>query len=631
MIDAFPASRETQAKIDVRPLALWTLTLDGSVQCANPAAIEVQGHRDTLGAWRACWPEDMRFMADRALDSARTGETATFRSHIAWGERGRAHVETTVTPVSGANGVITAIAVCMRDITAEWDRADFLDQVIELLPMSLTVRDLATGRYVLANPFAEDLFGRGPDGVVGCTVEDLCPGRAHDILDLDDEAIRVGRTKVVVATDARDAQGRLRTMCSMRVTTYDDTGPRYLINLAEETTEAEATADCLRTALREAERANRAKDAFLANISHEIRTPLHGVVASADMLAQLDPPEAARELIELVRASSLALQAKLQTVLELVDLDQDRVTLNPELFEVADLLDAAAAAATPPARAKGLEVRVHADGLTHARYRGDAQRIRQTLDQLLDNAVKFTEAGRLDLRAAATPAGLRFVVEDTGIGVDAAAAPRLFDRFRQADDSLTRAHGGFGLGLALARELVELMSGRIGCEPRASGGARFWFETPLERDTALAATPAHWDSKPQILVVDDHPTNRRLVELVLGDLATVRTANDGLEAVEAASAQTFDLILMDIQMPVLDGVSAVAEIRRQECAHKRRRTPIAMLTANTDPDNLAASQAAGADRHIAKPFTAGLLINSVRDMLTVAAREGCQGKISFGI
>jgi signal transduction histidine kinase/ActR/RegA family two-component response regulator len=524
-----------------------------------------------------------------------------------------------------------ALAVCMRDITAEWDRAAFLNSVIDLLPMSLTVRDLATGRYVLANPFAEDLFDRAPDGVVGRTVEDLCPGRADDILALDQEAIRAGRTKVTVATEARDAQGRVRKMCSIRVTTYDDTGPRYLINLAEETTEAEAAADALRLALREAERANRAKDAFLANISHEIRTPLHGVIASADMLAQLDPPEAARELIDLVRASSLTLQAKLQTVLELVDLDQDRVALNPELFEVADLLDAAAAAATPPARAKGLDIHVHAEGLGGVRYHGDLQHIRQTLDQLLDNAVKFTQAGRVDLRATGTTAGLRFVVEDTGIGVEADAAPRLFDRFRQADDSLTRAHGGFGLGLALARELVELMGGRIGCEPRASGGARFWFETPLERETTTPAAAASWESKPQILVVDDHPTNRRLVELVLGDLATVCTANDGREAVEAASAQTFDLILMDIQMPVLDGVSAVAEIRRQECAHKRRRTPIAMLTANTDPDNLAASQAAGADRHIAKPFTAGLLISSVRDMLTAAPHPEFQGKISFGI
>jgi PAS domain S-box-containing protein len=631
MSGVFWDSSDPQGAPEVRPLALWTLTLDGRVQCANAAAAEVQGHSGAPRPWRDCWPEERRFLADRALGAAQGGETSTFRSHIAWGERGRAHVETTLTPVSGADGTVMAVAVCMRDITAEWDRAAFLNSVIDLLPMSLTVRDLASGRYVLANPFAEDLFGRDPDDVVGHTVEDLFPARAGVILALDAEAIRAGRTKVTVATEARDAQGRVRKMCSTRVTTYDDTGPRYLINLAEETTEAEAAADTLRNALREAERANRAKDAFLANISHEIRTPLHGVIASADMLAQLDPPEAARELIELVRASSLALQVKLQTVLELVDLDQDRVALHPEPFEVADLLDAAAAIATPPARAKGLQVRVHAGGLAGARYHGDVQRIRQILDQLLDNAVKFTEAGRLDLRATATPTGLRFVVEDTGIGVDADAAPRLFDRFRQADDSLTRAHGGFGLGLALASELVELMGGRIGCEPRIGGGARFWFEAPLEHQAAPAATLASWESKPQILVVDDHPTNRRLVELVLGDLATVRTANDGREAVEAASAQAFDLILMDIQMPVLDGVSAVAEIRRQESAHRRPRTPIAMLTANTDADNLAASHAAGADRHIAKPFTAGLLIHSVREMLTAAPDTGFQARISFGI
>ena len=247
-------------------------------------------------------------------------------------------------------------------------------------------------------------------------------------------------------------------------------------------------------------------------------------------------------------------------------------------------------------------------------------RLRQVLDQLLDNAVKFTDAGAVTLGVQVCQGGLRFTVEDSGVGFDEALKARLFDRFRQSDDSLTRAHGGVGLGLALARELVELMGGRIDCRARAEGGSAFWFDAPLSMEQPVAECAAlDADFPLRILVADDHPTNRRVVELVLGGLANVRTVNDGREAVEAFCEQSFDLVLMDIQMPVLDGVSAVAEIRQYERAHNRPRTPIAMLSANTDPENLAASKVAGADRHIAKPFTAALLIGSVREMLYASA------------
>jgi len=609
---------ELRAMVDACPLAVWALSLDGAVQCANRAAEEV----NLPGAvWRDGWPEEARLSAERALEAARAGETAVFRACIAWGARGRAYVETTVSPVLTADGGVCALAACARDITAERDRSAFLNSIIQMLPMSLTVRDLVTGRYVLSNPFAEELFCRPPGALIGRTVEEAFPTRAARILELDAEAIDTGRSRIVVETAARDAHGRLRKLAATRVATYDDTGPRYLINLAEDITEAEAAAESLRAALREAEQANRAKNAFLANISHEIRTPLHGVIASADMLAQRDPPEALRELIDLMRTSSLALEAKLQTVLELVDLDQERIALNVAPFDVGRLMEAVAAAARHQARTKGLEVALEMNGLSGVVYRGDANRIRQVLDQLLDNAVKFTDRGGLTLAVDAMSDGLRFSVKDTGMGVDDGAEARLFDRFRQADESLTRAHGGFGLGLALSRELVALMDGRIGCEPRAGGGSVFWFEAPLQKEAAPGGCP--WSAgTPQILVADDHPTNRRLVELVLGPLAHVHSVNDGLQAVEAAAGQAFDLILMDIQMPVLDGVSAVAEIRRFETAQRRRRTPIAMLTANTDPVNLAASLAAGADRYIAKPFTAGLLISSVRDLLGGAAQFG---------
>jgi CheY-like chemotaxis protein len=315
----------------------------------------------------------------------------------------------------------------------------------------------------------------------------------------------------------------------------------------------------------------------------------------------------------------MALEVKLQNVLELVSLDQGRVALNIAPFQLADLLEDAATTAAMAARDKGLQLTWDAGDLAGASVRGDAGRLRQVLGQLLGNAVTFTDEGSILLSAKRHVSGVRFMVEDTGIGIDPSLEAQLFDRFKRSDETLTRARGGIGLGLALARDLVELMGGQIDCRLRPDGGSAFWFDAPLPIEAAAVLQATRDAAAPRILVADDHATNRRLVELVLGDFAEVRSVNDGREAVDAYCAQDFDLILMDIQMPTLDGVSAVAEIRAFEAAHNRRRIPIAMLTANTDAANLAASRAAGADRHIAKPFTAGLLIGSVHEMLCATA------------
>jgi PAS domain S-box-containing protein len=574
-------------------------------------------------AWRAIWPEEARAAADHVLASAQAGEQASFRAEVRWGERERVRVEVLVTPLLGADGEPEGFSASARDVTQDLEAAAFLDLVIQLLPLPLTVRDLATGRYVLANGAAEELLGVEADGLVGARPADvLSAPRAAKVAELDAEAVRKGFTKRRLKSAGKDALGRIRQLVTTRMATFDDSGPRYLISLAEDVTEALAAAESLQVALAQAEAANRAKSAFMANISHEIRTPLNGLVAGVEILAAQPLAEAERELATMVRASALALEAKLQRVLELIQLDQGQVTLNPGPFVLSDLIGAATAAASPAAHAKGLTLSCDADGLVQARCQGDFVRLRQVLGELLGNAVKFTSEGGVRLLVEQTDAGLRFTVEDTGVGLGDWPARNLFDRFRQADETATRVHGGFGLGLAFARELLELMGGRIGCAPRAGGGSVFWCDVPLAVETASAASTAARDGQLQVLVADDHPTNRRVVELILGDFACVRTVNDGREAIAAFVEQPFDLVLMDIQMPVLDGVSAVSEIRRWEAEHNRARTPIAMLTANTDPDNVAASRAAGADRHIAKPFTPNLLVSCVQELLHACAAPG---------
>jgi PAS domain S-box-containing protein len=583
----------------------------------NRAAGEIAPART---AWGDCWPQETRSAADHALATAQDGEEGTFRAEICWGGRDRVRVEVAVTPLLGVDGEPDGFQASARDVTRELESAAFLDLVIQLLPLPLTVRDLATGRYVLANGAAEELLGVEADGLVGSRPADvLSAPRAAKVAELDAEAVRKGFTKRRLKSAAKDARGRIRQLVTTRMATFDDSGPRYLISLAEDVTEALAAAESLQAALAQAEAANRAKSAFMANISHEIRTPLNGLVAGVEILAAQPLAEAEHELATMVRASALALEARLQRVLELIQLDQGRVTLNPGPFVLGDLIGAAVTAVSPAAHAKGLSLSCDAGRLAQARCQGDFVRLRQVLGELLGNAVKFTSEGGVRLLVEQLDAGLRFTVEDTGLGLGDWPARDLFDRFRQADETATRVHGGFGLGLAFARELLELMGGRIGCAPRAGGGSVFWCDAPLIVETAGAASAAVRDGQLQILVADDHPTNRRVVELILGDLACVRTVNDGREAIAAFAEQAFDLVLMDIQMPVLDGVSAVSEIRRWEVEHNRSRTPIAMLTANTDPDNVAASRAAGADRHIAKPFTPNLLVSCVQELLHASA------------
>jgi len=207
-------------------------------------------------------------------------------------------------------------------------------------------------------------------------------------------------------------------------------------------------------------------------------------------------------------------------------------------------------------------------------------------------------------------------VSDTGIGFDSVEKARIFDRFQQADVSFTRRFGGAGLGLAISRELVELMGGALECDSAPDQGSTFWFALPLPAhrespvETIADAAPERLDI-PRVLVADDHPTNRKIVELMLAEVAEIFTAENGREAVEVCATVTPDLILMDMQMPVMDGLDAVREIRAREAATGAARTPIIMLTANARPEHIRASREAGADLHLEKPITSAMLFAAI--------------------
>jgi len=375
-----------------------------------------------------------------------------------------------------------------------------------------------------------------------------------------------------------------------------------------------------------AEAANRAKSEFLANMSHEIRTPLNGVMGVASALSRTGLDANQREMIGLIESSAKTLERLLSDVLDLARVESGRLELASEPFELTRCIADVGALFHPTAAAKSLELVAEPASELEGAFLGDAPRVRQILSNLVANAVKFTPAGEVRIGGSArpTPDGVEATiwVKDTGIGFDAETKARLFGRFEQADGSISRRFGGAGLGLAISRSLAERMGGSLDADAEPGRGAVFILTLPLVRTAAVTATAAACapsatsaddDRQPlKVLLAEDHPINRRVVQLILESAGVDLTCVEhGAAAVEAWELGAFDLVLMDMQMPVMDGLTAIGEIRARELRLGRPRTTIYALTANAMPDHARASGAAGADGHLTKPITADALFGIV--------------------
>jgi signal transduction histidine kinase/ActR/RegA family two-component response regulator len=400
-----------------------------------------------------------------------------------------------------------------------------------------------------------------------------------------------------------------------------------MVTVCNDITDLKRDSRALAEARDAAEAANRAKSEFLANMSHEIRTPLNGVIGLTQALARTELTPDQTEMLELIQSSGHTLQTLLSDILDLARVESGRMDIASEPFDLARAVRDAAQLYAAGAAEKGLSFFVDIEPEAATWVRGDVVRVKQVLTNLVSNAVKFTDQGFVSLtacrgqRADGSPM-LRFTVEDTGVGFDAEARDRLFTRFEQADGTITRRFGGTGLGLAICRQLAEMMGGDLDCESEPGGGSAFILTLPLieaQEPTAIVeAEPDADDLEPyrvRVLLADDHPTNRRVVELILAQAAVDMTSvEDGAQALAAYRDGGYDLVLMDMQMPVMDGLTATREIRLHETALGLNRTPIVMLTANALAEHVAAGQAAGADRHLAKPFNAAELLELVCDL-----------------
>ena len=373
----------------------------------------------------------------------------------------------------------------------------------------------------------------------------------------------------------------------------------------------------LRFARRRAEDANRAKSEFLANMSHEIRTPLNGVVAMADALSRRSLDKAEHEMVEIIRSSGVTLERLLSDILDSAKIEAGQITVEAQPFALSHAVNDVAALWSSKVRGGPVALVVALDPSLERMVVGDVVRVRQILANLVSNALKFTTAGSVTLSVApGVDDRVRFTVTDTGVGFDEEQKARIFARFQQADGSITRRFGGTGLGLAISRELAQLMGGELDCSSTPGEGSRFWFEIPLpaaaavEEEASEAADPAPEGLR--ILLADDHPANRKVIEVLLAPTgATLVAVENGQEAVDAYGTDPFDLILMDMQMPVMDGLTATAAIRALEAERGLNRTPLLMLTANAMAEHVEAGRVAGADGHLAKPVTTASLFAAI--------------------
>jgi PAS domain S-box-containing protein len=518
--------------------------------------------------------------------------------------------------------------------TRQLQRAEVAFRVVfEASPIGISLSDVE-GRYLRVNEAFAALAGMAPEQLLGKTPIDLGWVADHAALEeIERQLTSFGHVDAQEVAYHHPSRGQRTGLLWLRAVTIDHAP--HILSFFLDITDRKEMEEELRRARFGAEAAARAKSEFLANMSHEIRTPLNGVLGLTSLLEEKDMPDDAHAMLRLIRASGETLAKILDDVLDYSKIECGKLELERAPFSLRESLEWAVELFRPKADEKHLELSLSIDTDLADRLSGDATRIRQVLANLISNAIKFTEQGSIRVHAGFAPGSaagenrkIRVSVRDTGIGIPAEKADRLFCAFSQVDPSTNRRFGGSGLGLAICRRLVELMGGSIHVNSRAGEGSEFAFEFVANPAAPVVAEPDDFHAtidtaRLRILLVEDNRVNQIVAERMLERLGChPDLACDGGAAVEKLEQSHYDLVFLDVQMPGVDGIEATRRIRAG--AGQSARVPIVALTASATLEDRRECLAAGMDDYLSKPVTLEALRGAIRRWGAGAARTGSQ-------
>ena len=625
-----------QSLVESLPLSVFQKDLDFRFVFGNRRFCEALGHPVDELRGRT----DFDFFPPELAEKYRRDDTRVVESgepledieQFAGADGQRRYLQVFKAPIRDARGQVVGLQGMFWEVTDRIvtqarlaDAHAFLDSIVDNVPIMLFVKDAADLRFVRFNRAGEELTGLRKDELLGKNDFDLFPPQEAQFFTQKDREVLAGKTLVDIPEEIIQTRHHgERVLHTRKIPVLDAEGrPQFLLGISEDITEKRRTEAALKAAKEAAEAASRAKSDFLANMSHEIRTPMNAVIGMTEVLLDTPLDRSQRDYVRMVQEAGESLLTLINDILDFSKIEAGKFVLDPRDFNLHETLGDTMKTLAVRASRKQLELAMYIAPDVPAYLVGDAGRLRQVIINLVGNAVKFTERGEvvLDVRCQSAEGDdvvLLFAVRDTGIGIAPEQRERIFLAFEQADASTTRRYGGSGLGLAITSRLVQLMGGRIAVESAAGHGSTFSFTArfALAADAPRSPLPVSASRLTglRVLVVDDNATNRLILhEMLENQRMRPQAASGAAEALAMlrrarAMGQPFPLLLTDVNMPDIDGLTLVAQLRRDP---QLKDAVVIVLTSGERAGDKARCTELGVAAHLTKPIKQSELLDAI--------------------